>query len=195
MPIPDPALTNPPTRISETRSGLPIPLANIERVDPTDEGVSITFRIAELLGAAGSFSALSVALKTEPQVCSCEEDYMCALHGTGALPQDVRPDWADVARWKHARDVGLLAHTLEDLAGMTAASAAELARTLIPRDGVPVDVEAAVVTRAELRELAENGGPTHAYRAARFLAVSGPDHTRWDTFLAGIRAAAEYRRG
>lgn len=139
----------------------------------------------------------SIALGAEPRVCECEEDYMCSAHGTGALPQDVRPTWADVATWKHARDVGLLAHTLEDLAGMDATSAATLARTLIPRDGVPVDVEAAVITRADLRALAAArlGSRENHYRAERFLAVSGSEYTRWDTFLAGIRAAAEYRRG
>lgn len=123
---------------------------------------------------------------------------MCAGHGTGVLGDNDRPEWSTVSLWQRNADVELLARALEDLGGLPAVDALALAGALRPIDGLPVDVEAAMVSRADLRRLAEraqHAGPEMDHAWSSYRAAGMERLTSWQAFVAGIRAAAEWRRG
>lgn len=112
-------------------------------------------------------------------------------------PSRAGVEWADVARWEHERDTAMLARALEDLAGMEPADAEALAAALRPL--TPAGEEPAeLVSRADLRRLVERSqvaGPEMQHAWGAYRAAGAERLTAWQAFVAGLRAAAEWRRG
>lgn len=133
--------------------------------------------------------------------CECDEDYMCAGHGVGVLGDADRPDWGTVSRWQRDADVELLARAIEDLTDLPPSDAVALAAALRPLDGqlhvAVIDSPDAIVSRPDLRRLADRSqvaGPEMEHAWGAYRAAGLEAQTTWQAFVAGIRAAAEWRR-
>lgn len=106
-------------------------------------------------------------------------------------------DWGELSLWEHRRDTAMLARALEDLAGLTRADAEVLAAALRPLDGAGRE-PAELVSRADLRRLVERSqeaGPEMTHAWGEYRAAGAERLTTWQAFVAGLRAAAEWRRG
>lgn len=146
----------------------------IDEVILTPEGVKITGRLPDGFRIPDAYGPFSIA-------------------DADVTPRGV--DWGEVSLWHHRRDTAFLARALEDLGGMAPPDAEALAAALRPLDEAGRE-PAELVSRADLRRLVErsqHAGPEMTYTWSSYRAAGGERLTTWQAFVAGLRAAAEWR--
>lgn len=147
----------------------------IDEVIVTPEGVKITGRLPDGFRIPNTYGPFSV-----PEV--------------EVTPRGV--DWGELSLWEHQRDTAMLARALEYLGGMSTPDAEALAAALRPLDSTGREPDE-LVSRADLRRLverAQHAGPEMGYTWGAYRAAGAERLTAWQAFVAGLRAAAEWRR-
>lgn len=133
-----------------------------------------------------------------------------AVSAVTAETQPHGVEWSDVSEWQHENNTKLLTEALIDNLGYTIEpwQAQALARALNPREPAPDTFDRVagalagatstddLVSRADLRRLADRAAvpdddPMRRYAWEAYQAGVG-ELSIWQTFLAGIRCAAEW---